>query len=64
MMQKIISLFKRDYEGTHLVYDEVVEGAEWVQRGEGVATEKIDGTSVMVRTNKLYKRYDAKHGKQ
>lgn len=62
-MQKIISLFKRDYEGTRLVYDEVVPGAEWVQAGEGVATVKWDGTCCMVRDGKLYKRYDAKHGK-
>ncbi len=62
-MKKIISLFKRDYEGTRLVYDEVVPGAEWVQRAEGAATVKIDGTSCLVRDGKLYKRYDAKKGK-
>lgn len=27
-MRKIISLFQRDYEGTRLVYDEVVPGGE------------------------------------
>lgn len=62
-MQKVISLFKRDYEGTHLVYNEVVEGAEWVLASEGIATEKIDGTSCLVKDGKLYKRYDAKKGK-
>ena len=62
-MQKIISLFKRDYEGTRLVYDEVVPGAEWVQAGEGVATVKWDGTSCLVENGILYKRYDAKNGK-
>ena len=62
-MQKVISLFKRDYEGTHLVYNEIVEGAEWVVNGEGVATEKIDGTSCLLQAGKLYKRYDAKKGK-
>lgn len=62
-MQKVITLFKRDYEGTHLVYNEIVEGAEWVTAGEGVATEKIDGTSCLVQDGKLYKRYDAKKGK-
>lgn len=59
-MQKIISLFKRDYEGTRLVYDEVVSGAEWVINGEGAATEKIDGTACMVQDGRLYKRYDRK----
>lgn len=39
-MKKIISLFKRNYEGDHLVRDEIVEGAEWVIAGEGEATRK------------------------
>lgn len=62
-MQKVITLFKRDYEGTHLVYDEIVEGAEWVIQGEGVATEKIDGTTCLIKDGRLFKRYDAKKGK-
>lgn len=62
-MQKIISLFKRDYEGTCLVYDEIVEGAEWVANGEGKATRKWDGTCCIVQDGKLFRRYDAKHGK-
>lgn len=62
-MQKIVSLFQRDYEGTRKVYDEVVPGAEWVLAGEGVATRKYDGTCAMVRSGCLYKRYDAKKGK-
>lgn len=57
-MKKIISLFKRDYEGTRLVCDEIVPGAEWVVAGEGVATIKWDGTACMVRDGVLYKRYD------
>lgn len=63
-MKKIISLFKRDYEGNRQVVNEVLPGAEWVTNGEGVATVKIDGTSVLVRDGKLFKRYDAKQGKQ
>jgi hypothetical protein len=62
-MQKIISLFMRNYDGDRLVRDEVVPGAEWVLAGEGVATRKFDGTCCMVRDGKLYKRYDAKQGK-
>lgn len=62
-MKKIISLFQRNYEGDHLVRDEVVPGAEWVIAGEGVATRKLDGTSCMVRDGRPYKRFDAKHGK-
>lgn len=62
-MKKIISLFKRDYNGNRLVINEVVEGAEWVLNGEGIATRKYDGTCCMIRDGKLYKRYDAKNGK-
>lgn len=63
-MEKIISLFKRDYEGTHLIFNEIVPGAEWVAAGEGVATRKFDGTCCRVLTGKLYKRYDLKAGKK
>jgi len=59
-MKKIISLFKRDYDGNRQVIDEVVEGAEWVIAGEGIATQKYDGTCCLVRGGKLYKRYTLK----
>lgn len=59
-MKKIISLFQRNYDGDRLVRDEVCPGAEWVIAGEGVATEKFDGTACMVLDGKLYARYDAK----
>jgi hypothetical protein len=62
-MQKIISLFQRNYDGDRLVRDELVPGAEWVIAGEGVATRKLDGTSCLVRAGRLHKRYDAKKGK-
>jgi len=62
-MKKIISLFQRNYDGDHQVRDEIVPGAEWVVAGEGVATEKIDGTACLVQDGKLYRRYGAKLGK-
>ena len=62
-MEKIISLFKRDYDGTRKVYNEIVPGAKWVVTGEGVATRKWDGTACMIRDGKLYRRYDAKKGR-
>jgi Family of unknown function (DUF5565) len=62
-MQKIISLFQRNYDGDRLVRDEIVPGAEWVITGEGMATRKIDGTACLVRAGHLFKRYDAKQGK-
>lgn len=61
-MKKIISLFARNYQGDRLVRDEVVAGAEWVVEGEGIATRKHDGTCCMVRSGKLYKRYEVKPG--
>lgn len=62
-MKKIPSLFKRDYEGTRLVYDEVSPGCEWVLQGEGEATVKLDGTPCLIKDSKMFKRYDAKNGK-
>lgn len=62
-MKKIPSLFKRDYKGNRLVYDEVVEGCEWVIEGEGKATEKYDGTACAIIDGVFYKRYDVKKGR-
>lgn len=63
-MQKIISVFQRNYDGDRLIRDEVVPGAEWVLAGEGVATRKYDGSPVLFKEGVLYKRFDAKDGKQ
>ena len=62
-MQKIISLFQRNYDTDRLVRDEVVPGAEWVLTGEGIATQKLDGTCCMVSEGRLYKRYEVKKGR-
>ena len=40
-MQKIISLFQRNYDGDRQVRDEVVPGAEWVLAGEGVGNPEV-----------------------
>ena len=63
-MQKIISLFQRNYDGDRLVRNEVVPGAEWVLAGEGRATRKFDGTCCLVvgGHGKLFKRYEVKPG--
>jgi hypothetical protein len=67
-MKKIPSLFKRDYEKTRMVYNEVVPGSEWVLAGEGRPTEKFDGTScalLQVGEKRLYvKRYTLQPGKK
>lgn len=68
IMQKVISLFQRNYEGDRLVRDEIVPGADWVIAGEGLATVKWDGTCCRVTDrggeSVLWRRYDAKNGKQ
>lgn len=63
-MQKIISVFQRNYETDRLIRDDVVPGAEWVITGEGVATRKYDGSCCMVRDGEMFKRYDVRKGKQ
>mgnify|MGYP003385520133 CR=1 FL=1 len=62
-MKKIPSLFKRDYDGNRQVYNEVVPESAWVLAGEGIATLKLDGTSVLVENGQLYKRHELKKGK-
>lgn len=64
-MQKIISLFVRDWDGnSDLVTDAITPGAEWVAEGQGVATIKLDGTCCRILNGVLYKRYEVKCGKQ
>lgn len=64
-MKKIPTLFKRRFEGHKVVniLPEVTPGFEWVLKGEGVATLKIDGSCCAVINGEYYKRYDAKAGK-
>ena len=65
-MKKIPSLFIREFENHNIINitDQVTNGCEWVINGEGIATEKYDGTCCMIKQGKLYKRYDAKKGKK
>lgn len=64
-MKKIPTLFVREFEGHTVkrVLPEVTEGLEWVLEGKGIATIKYDGSCCAIIDGKLYKRYDAKHGK-
>lgn len=59
-MEKIITLFQRNYETDRLVRNEIVPGAEWVINGNGMATRKYDGTCCMLQDGKLFRRYEAK----
>ncbi len=63
-MRKIIRLYQINFSGECLVRDEVTPAGEWVIAGEGVATRKFDGTCCLIRDGILYKRYDARAGKQ
>lgn len=62
-MRKIPTLFKRD-ELTHRIIPIVTPGCEWVMAGEGVPTQKVDGTAVLITpTGDVYRRYELKLGK-
>ncbi|HEX2598113.1 MAG TPA: DUF5565 family protein [Terriglobales bacterium] len=62
-MRKIPTIFVRDLsKQPALVIPEWVPGCEWVRDGEGVPTRKWDGTSVMIRAGKMYKRRELRDG--
>ena len=63
-MQKVISLFQRNYDTDRLVRDEVTPGAEWAHEDfGGIATQKHDGTCCMIEDDQLFRRYEVKPGK-
>lgn len=47
---------------TGLVTEQVTPGCEWVLEGKGVPTVKYDGTCVLLRDGKMFKRYEIKRG--
>lgn len=61
-MEKISTLFKRahdgepEWRGPRPCIREIRPGCEWVLEGLGVATEKFDGTSCLLRDGKLLRR--------
>ena len=63
-MKKMKTLFRRDFKAQSKALPEVEPECEWVLAGEGVATRKLDGTCAKVGGGRLYRRYDAKAGKQ
>lgn len=62
-MKKIPTLFKRDFTNNGMIIPEYDERAQWVVDGEGVATRKYDGTSVLIRDGHMFKRYEVKAGR-
>lgn len=63
-MKKIPTLFKRDFQqpGNPLT-TEYNDATEWVLAGEGIATRKYDGQSVLIRDHHMFRRYEYKDGK-
>lgn len=62
-MKKIVTLFKRDFDNNAQIFNEYSDGTEWVVNGEGVATRKYDGTSVLINRGLMFKRYEYTDGK-
>lgn len=64
-MRKIPTLFERVFDNHRKVdiLPNVTAGMEWVMQGEGIATEKYDGSCCAIIDGEYYKRYDAKQGK-
>jgi len=64
-VRKIPTLFERVFDNHRKVdiLPNVTAGMEWVMQGEGVATEKYDGSCCAIIEGEYYKRYDAKQGK-
>lgn len=66
-MKKIPTLFEREYADHKKVGIKPVltsTDLQWVLDGDGIATEKIDGTCCAIINGEFYKRYDAKKGKK
>lgn len=59
-MKKIPTIFERDFDNKAAITPKPNPDADWVFRGEGVATRKYDGTCCLVRDGKLYKRREVK----
>ena len=66
-MRKIPTLFKREFgaDGKIVrVTGEVSPELEWVLKGEGEATEKVDGAACAIINGDFYKRYDLRPGRR
>ena len=63
-MRKIPTLFVRDFRGViPVITSKVHPDCQWVVDGEGVATEKYDGSCCMLRGGFLYRRHSCKVGR-
>lgn len=62
-MKKIPTIFKRNPENRRELLAEPFPDCQWVFDGEGIATQKYDGTCVKIEDSKYYKRREIKKGK-
>ena len=51
-MKKIPTIFKRDFSNKGSLLNKLNPYCAWVFNGEGVATQKYDGTCVKIERNK------------
>jgi len=63
-MRKILTLFHRDFTNNGAIMPEYNDGVDWVLNGEGKATRKYDGTSVLIENGLMWKRYELKAGRE
>jgi hypothetical protein len=65
-MKKMKTLFRKEYDKNNnvTIFNEVVPGCEWVLNGEGVPTQKLDGTCCFVKDGEIYARFDYKKGRK
>lgn len=62
-MKKIPTIFERDWNGDRSrVVDQPHKDCGWVFAGEGVARQKLDGTSCLFQDGRLWKRREIKAG--
>lgn len=64
-MKKLPVLFMHEYAGGYrqTCINLVRLGYEWVTKGQGVATMKIDGSACAIIDGKFYRRYDTRGAK-
>ena len=62
-MKKIPTLFRRDPANMRNILREVHPDCGWVIAGEGTATRKFDGTCVLIRGGKMFRRHELQPGK-
>lgn len=63
-MKKISTLFAKDPKNLARVVNKINIENTWVINGQAIVTRKFDGTSVAVINGELFKRFDAKKGRE